>query len=88
MGDKVGDAGCRRTKRGKKVLKRAKGIRRQPHQGLMETLERILAHIPWFAWVGIVAIICGTITTGLRMSNTHAERMEKIRLGMDPGKEE
>lgn len=58
-----------------------------PHQWAMETLDNILAHIPWFGWVAIVAIICGTITSGLRMSNTHTERMEKIRLGMDPGKE-
>ena len=53
----------------------------------METFERILSSIPWFGWVAIVAIVCGTITSAIRLTNSHAERMEKIRMGMDPGKD-
>lgn len=39
---------------------------------------------PWYAWVPIVAIVCGSISGIIKMKHQHAERMEMIRLGMHP----
>jgi hypothetical protein len=40
--------------------------------------------MPWFGWVAMVAIICGTVTQVQTCRTKHAERMEMIRLGMHP----
>ncbi len=45
-----------------------------------------LIGIPWFAWIPIIAIICGAITKVVSMSHEHSERLEMIRQGMDPDK--
>ena len=37
--------------------------------------------IPWFAWIAIVAILCGTATAITRMIIDHRERLERIRAG-------
>jgi hypothetical protein len=43
-----------------------------------------LMGIPWFAWVAIVAIVCGTISQTIAQCQRHFERMEMIRHGRDP----
>lgn len=50
----------------------------------MQTLPSILATIPWFAWIPIVAIICGTIGGVVKSLTTHRERMTMIRMGIHP----
>jgi hypothetical protein len=40
--------------------------------------------IPWFAWIPIVAIVCGTIDSVLKQHNRHSERMAMIRMGLHP----
>jgi hypothetical protein len=40
--------------------------------------------IPWFAWIPIVAIICGTISSVIHSIHKHNERMAMIRMGMHP----
>jgi hypothetical protein len=44
--------------------------------------------IPWFAWIPISAIVLGiasgTITTLVKQSQQHFERMAMIRMGMHP----
>jgi hypothetical protein len=40
--------------------------------------------IPWFAWIPIVAIICGAVVKVVQMSHRHEERMAMIRAGMRP----
>lgn len=41
--------------------------------------------MPWYAWIAIVAIVCGAITKMLSMTHEHRERLEMIRQGMNPG---
>jgi hypothetical protein len=50
----------------------------------MQTLVTILNVIPWFAWIPIVAIICGTIGGVVKSITTHQERMAMIRMGIHP----
>ena len=40
--------------------------------------------IPWFGWIAIVAILCGTIPSIMVAYYRHEERMEMIRKGVDP----
>lgn len=44
----------------------------------------MIESIPWFAWIPIVAIVCGCITGVVRMNHCHTERIEMIRQGMHP----
>jgi hypothetical protein len=44
----------------------------------------LLASIPWFGWIAILGIICGSLTGMLKMKFEHAERMEMIRQGINP----
>jgi hypothetical protein len=41
--------------------------------------------IPWYAWIPIVAIICGTVVKVINMQHRHVERLAMIQHGMDPG---
>ena len=50
----------------------------------MQSIVNILASIPWFAWIPIVAIICGTIGGVVKSISTHRERMAMIRMGIHP----
>jgi hypothetical protein len=50
----------------------------------METVASIFNTIPWFAWIPIVAIICGTISGVVCSVHKHTERMAMIRMGMHP----
>jgi hypothetical protein len=50
----------------------------------MQTFVTILNSIPWFAWIPIVAIICGSIHGLVCTVNKHNERMAMIRMGMNP----
>lgn len=50
----------------------------------MQTLVTILSTIPWFAWIPIVAIICGSINGVVSTLAKHNERMAMIRMGMHP----
>lgn len=44
----------------------------------------ILESIPWYAWIAIVAIVCGTVSKVIAMSHRHRERMMMIQVGMRP----
>lgn len=44
----------------------------------------LLASLPWFAWIAIVAIISGSITTIFTTWFKHRERMAMIQQGMNP----
>lgn len=44
----------------------------------------LLTSLPWFAWIAIVAIICGCIKGLAAMRYRHLERIEMIRQGMNP----
>jgi hypothetical protein len=50
----------------------------------MTSVVTILNSLPWYAWIPIVAIICGTIAGGCKASITHRERMAMIKQGMHP----
>ena len=43
-----------------------------------------LMGIPWFAWIAIVAIVCGSISQTICQCQKHFERMAMIRQGMNP----
>ena len=45
---------------------------------------QFLTSIPWFAWISIVAIVCGTVTQVVNRHYQYEERMEKIRQGINP----
>jgi len=44
----------------------------------------IIETIPWYAWIAIVAIICGTISGIVHRIYTHKERVAMIQQGMHP----
>ena len=50
----------------------------------METAVPILATLPWFAWIAIVAIVSGTIGGVVKTLIIHRERMAMIRQGIHP----
>jgi hypothetical protein len=50
----------------------------------MTSVVSIIETMPWFAWIPIVAIICGTIGGLVKTSITHRERMAMIRQGIHP----
>ncbi len=50
-------------------------------------MDRIIAFLntwPWYAWIPIVAILCGTILSIIRMHIRHKERIAMIRQGIHP----
>ena len=50
----------------------------------MSSVISILNAMPWFAWIAIVAITCGTIDGIFKRSIKHRERMAMIQRGMNP----
>jgi hypothetical protein len=50
----------------------------------MQVITTIFQTIPWFAWIPIVAIICGTVGGVVKSVHCHAERMAMIRMGIHP----
>jgi hypothetical protein len=50
----------------------------------MTHVVTILDALPWFAWLPIVVIVCGTLGSLVKMSIDHRERMAMIRQGMHP----
>ena len=50
----------------------------------MDALINFLNRLPWYAWMGIVAIAASTVTQLVRMSHRHEERMALIKQGRDP----
>ena len=50
----------------------------------MSSVVSLLNTLPWFAWIPIVAIVCGTIDGVVKRSHKHQERMAMIRQGMHP----
>jgi len=50
----------------------------------MQTFVNILTAIPWFAWIPIVAIVCGTVGEVVKSLTKHNERMAMIKMGMHP----
>ncbi|MHC5064346.1 MAG: hypothetical protein ACYTG5_10275 [Planctomycetota bacterium] len=53
----------------------------------MDSVWESISRLPWYAWVAIVAIVCGTINAMMRRSHAHTERMAMIKQGMDPGRD-
>ncbi|WP_435005087.1 hypothetical protein P12x_002978 [Tundrisphaera lichenicola] len=45
---------------------------------------QFLTGIPWFAWIAIVAIVCGSISAIIAQCQRHFERMAMIQHGMNP----
>jgi hypothetical protein len=43
-----------------------------------------LSGMPWFGWIGLVAILGAFVSGIARMKHAHLERMEMIRQGMNP----
>ena len=56
----------------------------------METVINLLEAIPFWGWMAVI-VIGGIAIEGIvkvkRMQIKHAERMEKIKQGIDPGDE-
>lgn len=50
----------------------------------MGTFVDILRGIPWYAWVGIVAILAVTTRSIIALTHRHEQRMEMIKRGLDP----
>jgi hypothetical protein len=50
----------------------------------MQPVDSIFSAIPWFAWIPIVAIVCGTIGGVVNSIHKHKERMAMIHMGMHP----
>jgi hypothetical protein len=50
----------------------------------MSGIVSILNSLPWFAWIAIVAVVCGTIDDLLKRSIKHRERMAMIQQGINP----
>ena len=50
----------------------------------MEPVVSSWFSIPWFAWIPIVAIICGTVQCMAKNAMRHRERIAMIRMGMHP----
>jgi hypothetical protein len=50
----------------------------------MTEVTSFLTVIPWYAWIAIVAIVCGSATDMLKRRYRHLERLEMIRQGMHP----
>ncbi len=40
--------------------------------------------LPWFAWIAIVAIVCGAVSTLVQNLIRHRERMAMIQMGIHP----
>jgi hypothetical protein len=49
-----------------------------------DSVWTVMARIPWWAWIPIIAIIGGTVRSIFSINHKHKERMEMIRNGMDP----
>ena len=50
----------------------------------MTGVVTIINALPWFAWIAIVAIVCGTIDGVVKRSIKHRERMAMIQHGIHP----
>lgn len=50
----------------------------------MVHVTQFLTSIPWFAWIAIVAIVCGAVTKIVAMRQEHVERMAQIQQGYAP----
>jgi hypothetical protein len=50
----------------------------------MNQVVSILEALPWYAWIPILAIVCGTLGGLVKTSIIHRERMAMIRQGMHP----
>jgi len=47
-------------------------------------VTQMVVSIPWWAWIAIVAIVCGSVSGIVKMRYQHLERIEMIRQGMNP----
>ena len=47
-------------------------------------MHEVLEVFPWWAWIPIVAMVCGSISGVVKMRYSHLERIEMIRQGMNP----
>jgi hypothetical protein len=50
----------------------------------MSGFVSVLNTLPWFAWIPIVAIVCGTFDGIIKRSIRHRERMAMIQNGFHP----
>lgn len=48
------------------------------------TTVALFQHIPWFAWVAMLAIAGGMVSGIVKMIIVHRERMAMIHRGIDP----
>jgi hypothetical protein len=44
----------------------------------------LMAYLPWFAWIAIVAILSSTVTNIINAMIKHRERLAMIQMGMHP----
>ncbi|WP_165251564.1 hypothetical protein [Paludisphaera soli] len=51
---------------------------------IVEVGTHMAYSIPWFAWIALAAIACGTFSGVVKMLIMHRERMAMIRTGIDP----
>ena len=50
----------------------------------MEEFKEVVAAMPWYGWIALVAVLGGTVISLVTASQRHQERMEKIKKGIDP----
>lgn len=50
----------------------------------MEAFADLIGKLPWYAWVAIVAITGGTVTSIVTARLRHTEKMAMIEAGLDP----
>ena len=51
----------------------------------MDGFRDVMRSLPWFAWVGIVAILAAATKSIIRSFLEHEQRMAMIKQGMHPG---
>ena len=49
-------------------------------------MTQFLSSLPWYAWVGIVAILAGAFQSVVKSIHRHEQKMAMIKQGMDPSK--
>jgi hypothetical protein len=51
-------------------------------------LYQIAASLPWFAWIAIIGIVCGCVSSTSYAWFKHRERMALIAQGINPDSDE
>jgi hypothetical protein len=53
----------------------------------MEIINKFVDGMPWYGWVPIVGMVTGGVVSIVLGSLKHAERMERLRQGLDPDRD-